>query len=78
MFSPRGYLFIGLNVARVLSIIALLLVFSSSIFVMVMDVRAVNEFMAAKQSANSTDASPMLKCDYIEYVPSYAALCVSY
>jgi hypothetical protein len=67
--------FIGLNVVRALSIIALLLVFSSSIFVMVMDVRAVNEFVATKQSGNSTDS--MLECDYIESVP-FTLFCVSY
>jgi len=66
MVSPRGYLFISLNVVRALSIVGLLLVFSSSIFVMVMDVRAVNQFMAAKQSGNGTDTSAMLNYDYIE------------
>lgn len=50
----RGYSFIALNAIRALSIVALLLVFSSSIFVMVTDVRAVNQFVSAKQSGNST------------------------
>jgi len=66
MVSPRGYVFIGLNVVRALSIAGPLLVFASSIFVMVTDVRAVNAFMAAKQSGNSTDISSMLNYDYIE------------
>lgn len=44
---------------------ALLLVFSSSIFVMVTDVRAVNQFVSAKQSGNSTMD---LDYDYIECV----------
>jgi len=66
MVSSRGYLFIGLNAVRALSIIGLLLVFASSIFVMVTDVRAVNQFMAARQSGNTTDTSSMLNYDYIE------------
>lgn len=68
--------FIGLNVVRAFSIIALLLVFSSSIFVMVMDVRAVNEFMAEKQSGNNTETNLMVKCDYIECVSLYNPLCI--
>lgn len=62
MFSSRGYLFVGLNAVRAISIIALLLVFSSSIFVITTDVRAVNKFMATTQSGNHT----MLNYDYIE------------
>jgi len=58
--------FIGLNVVRALSIIGLLLVFSSSIFVMVTDVRAVNAFAVAKQSGNSTDTSSTVDNDYIQ------------
>ena len=46
--------FIALNAIRALSIVALLLVFSSSIFVMVTDVRAVNDFVSARQSGNTT------------------------
>jgi len=52
--SIRGYTFIALNAIRALSIVALLLVFSSSIFVMDTDVRAVNDFVSAKQSGNTT------------------------
>jgi len=64
MVSSRGYIFIGLNAVRTLSIVGLLLVFASSIFVMVTDVRAVNQFMA--ESGNSTATSSMLNYDYIE------------
>jgi len=64
MFSPRGYIFIGLNAARVLSIITLLLVFSSSIVTLVHDIEAVNKFTEVKQSGNSTES--VLACDYIE------------
>ena len=53
--------FLGLNAVRVLSIIALLLVFSSSIFVLVNDIRAVNRSMASP-------SSDMSDCDYIECV----------
>ncbi|EIN07072.1 hypothetical protein PUNSTDRAFT_114571 [Punctularia strigosozonata HHB-11173 SS5] len=61
----------GLNAVRFISVVALLLVFSSSIFVMVNDIRAVNHFMAAKQDGNAT----MVNCDYIENstVPNQAA-----
>jgi hypothetical protein len=47
-------------------------VFSSSIFVMVNDVRAVNHFMSVQ---GSTDAHALLDCDYIENstVPNQAA-----
>lgn len=64
-------IFIGLNVIRALSIISLLLVFSSSILVMVEDIKAVNAFMSAKQTGNfdnSTISSDMIDCDYIECV----------
>jgi hypothetical protein len=69
--------FYGLNVVRLLSIIALLLVFSSSILVMVTNIKAVNAFQNAKihgtsASGNDTDANIdelMLDCDYIMCVP---------
>jgi hypothetical protein len=46
----------------VLSIIALILVFSSNIVTLVHDVQAVNRFLAAGDDADMAD------CDYIEYV----------
>jgi hypothetical protein len=55
----RSYIFYGLNVARMLSIVALLLAFSSSIVVVVSDIRAVNEF---QHDPSSNDES----CGYIE------------
>ncbi|KAI0062356.1 hypothetical protein BV25DRAFT_1825807 [Artomyces pyxidatus] len=61
MMPTRSYLFIGLNAIRILSIVSLLLVLSSSIVVMVSDIRAVNRFMAA----GSTDPDAV-DCDYIE------------
>jgi len=41
--SSRSYVFYGLNAVRVLSIVALLLAFASSIVTMVSDIRAVNK-----------------------------------
>jgi len=64
MVSPRGYIFIGLNAVRILSIITLLLVFASSIATLVHDVEAVNKFTEVKQSGNPTGS--VLVCDYIE------------
>lgn len=50
--------FIGLNGVRILSVIALLLVFASNIVTLVDDVRAVNRFMAqGKIVANDSDAT---------------------
>jgi len=55
----RGYIFIGLNAVRILSIISILLLFASSIVTMVQDIRAVNAFIVAGKtevsSSNSTD-----------------------
>jgi len=65
MLPPRAYVFIGLNTVRVLSIIALLLLFGSSIFTMVHDVEAVDASIAAKKT-NATYASDMLDCDYFD------------
>ncbi|RPD63313.1 hypothetical protein L226DRAFT_533176 [Lentinus tigrinus ALCF2SS1-7] len=47
MPTMKGYIFIGLNVVRALSIVALLLLFASSIVTMVHDVQSVNAFIAA-------------------------------
>lgn len=62
MVSSRKIFFIGLNVVRAFSLIALILVFSSTIYVIVTNVKAVNVFDAQK---NSSDSS-MLDCDYID------------
>ncbi|KAK7064854.1 hypothetical protein R3P38DRAFT_2491253, partial [Favolaschia claudopus] len=56
-------IFIGLNAVRFLTIVSLLLVFSSTILVMVTNVNAVNRFHATRIS-NSTDI--MVDCDYIQ------------
>ncbi|KAJ7585018.1 hypothetical protein C8J56DRAFT_789259 [Mycena floridula] len=78
MLPPRALTFIGLNIVRALSIIALLLVFSSNIVTLVHDIQAVNRFLAASKTvsaaANST-ISDMTDCDYIQdsTVPNQAA-----
>lgn len=65
MAPVKTYIFFGLNAARVLSIVSLLLVFASSIFVMVNDIEAVNSYESASQS-NSTASVDLASCDYIE------------
>ncbi|KAF9246237.1 hypothetical protein BU15DRAFT_85019 [Melanogaster broomeanus] len=57
MPSVRTYIFYSLNAIRVLSIISLLLVFASSILVMVNDIEA--------QTGNTTNVD-LVNCDYIE------------
>jgi len=47
MIPPRAFVFIALNVIRIISIIALLLVFASSIFTLVQDITAWNRFVGA-------------------------------
>ncbi|KAH9832906.1 uncharacterized protein C8Q71DRAFT_775501 [Rhodofomes roseus] len=59
MLPPRAYIFFGLNAVRALSIVSLLLVFASSIFVMTKDVQAFHDFQA---QSNSTSYQ---NCDYI-------------
>ncbi|KAF5388903.1 hypothetical protein D9757_005071 [Collybiopsis confluens] len=63
MLPPRAYTFIGLNVVRALSIIAMILVFASGIEVMVMNVKAVNFYEAHKGDNNSTMSA--MNMDYI-------------
>jgi hypothetical protein len=78
MLPPRAYLFLALNAVRVLSLIALLLVFSSNITVIVSDIKAVNRFQQQSQqpppplnSTTATTPTPILiTCDYIAFVHS--------
>ncbi|KAF8801601.1 hypothetical protein BYT27DRAFT_7341777 [Phlegmacium glaucopus] len=60
MLNTRAIQFMSLNAVRALSLISLILVFSSTILVMVTNIKAVNAFEADK--GNST----MVECDYIE------------
>lgn len=70
MMAPKALTFYGLNVVRAFSLISLILVFSSTIFVMVNNIKAVNFF-----EANKSGDEDMLDCDYIENstVPNQAA-----
>ncbi|KAJ3486527.1 hypothetical protein NLI96_g4182 [Meripilus lineatus] len=72
-----GYTFIGLNIVRGLSIVTLILLFSSSIVTMVSDIKAVNVFMKAGGSNSTTSGIDCSEfdCDYIEgsTVPNQAA-----
>lgn len=66
--------FIGLNAVRILSIVALLLVFASNISTLVKDIKAVNAFMEAGKAAATGAASnatleELQDFDYITYVP---------
>ncbi|KAG6820321.1 hypothetical protein H0H93_002170 [Arthromyces matolae] len=74
MLPPRAYVFIGLNGVRILSVIALVLVFASNIVTLVNDIEAVNHFVVAgKSGSNSTIVSSdgtnstlsMMDMDYI-------------
>jgi hypothetical protein len=47
MIPPRAFVFIALNVIRIISIVALLLVFASSTFTLVQDITAWNRFVNA-------------------------------
>jgi len=66
MLPPRAYVFIGLNIVRILSMIVLILVFSSSILVLVHDVTAVNSFMSEVRASGSSAQDLLQNCDYID------------
>jgi hypothetical protein len=69
MTRPRPPdIFIGLNIVRILSIVACLLVLASSFVTMVHDVEAVNTLIQTEKS-NSTLADNLLDCDYVAYAP---------
>jgi len=67
MAPVRTYIFFGLNAIRVLSIVSLLLVFASSILVIVTDIEAVNAYDSAKQSSSNTTSQALVECDS-EYI----------
>ncbi|KAI0092305.1 hypothetical protein BDY19DRAFT_592991 [Irpex rosettiformis] len=66
MVNARGYLFIFLNTVRVISIVSLLLLFSSSVVTMADDIKAVNRFIAAGKLDASSSNSTQVDTDYIE------------
>ena len=63
--------FIGLNGVRILSIIALILVFASNIVTLVHDIEAVNTFLAEGRTVTSSGQAPnatmemVMNSDYI-------------
>ncbi|KAJ6512247.1 hypothetical protein C8R47DRAFT_1094255 [Mycena vitilis] len=69
MLPPRAYTFIGLNTLRILSIIGLLLVFSSNVVTLAHDIQAVNRFQAGKaavsDSSSNTAVQDISSSDYI-------------
>jgi len=67
MLPPRAYVFIGLNVIRALSIISLILVFSSSILTLVEDVKAFNAYQDNSDPTNSPAShnSTTISHDYV-------------
>jgi len=65
MLPPRAYTFIILNGIRILSIIALILVFTSNIVTLVHDVQAVNRFVAGNTDSAQTNNSTVADLDYI-------------
>ncbi|KAJ2915110.1 hypothetical protein MD484_g5290, partial [Candolleomyces efflorescens] len=70
MLPPRAYIFISLNGVRILSIVALLLVFASNISTLVKDIKAVNAFMEAGKAVATGTASnatleELMDFDYI-------------
>ncbi|KAF9449079.1 hypothetical protein P691DRAFT_728553 [Macrolepiota fuliginosa MF-IS2] len=68
MLPPRAYVFLGLNAVRTLSIIALLLVFSSNIVTLVNDVKAVNRFEAAGGNGTATNSTLGINGSELAYI----------
>jgi len=68
MLPPRAYTFIGLNGIRVLSVVALLLVFSSNVVTLANDVKAVNRFMAGEKQADGTTNSTISTVYDTDYI----------
>lgn len=69
VLPPRAYLFIGLNVARFFSVLTLLLVFSSTIDVMVGDIHAIKRGATAApdvKNVNINGTEYYYDCDYLE------------
>ncbi|KAG6817770.1 hypothetical protein H0H87_003178 [Tephrocybe sp. NHM501043] len=62
MVQRRAIFFMGLNAVRFLSIVSLILVFTSTILVMVHNIQAVNVFL------DKSNPSDMQDCDYIEQI----------
>jgi len=66
MLSSRTIFFFSLNAIRVIGIISLILVFASSILVMVTDITAVNTFLEDAKDSGTPVNQLLEGCDYIE------------
>lgn len=66
MLPPRAYVFFTLNAIRALSLIALLLVFSSSIVQMVNDIHAIHRSNNPTDLGSPDNSTILIECDYIE------------
>jgi len=64
--NTRVYVFIALNILRALSIISLLLLFSSSVLTLVHDIEGVNHFVQAAKNNTGNSTSNLVNCDYID------------
>jgi len=68
MLPPRGYLFIGLNVVRIISIVSLILVFASNIQVLALDVAAVNQYAAEGRGSNPATNATLSQMEGYDYI----------
>jgi len=66
VLPPRAYVFLTLNAVRVLSIIALLLVFSSNILIMVEDIKAVRRGSSSLMTTDANGQTETYECDYFD------------
>ncbi|KAF8712472.1 hypothetical protein AX14_013067 [Amanita brunnescens Koide BX004] len=68
MLPLRGYVFIGLNVIRIISIVSLILVLASNVETLVHDVVAVNHFIAAAKGSNFTSNDVGVQVQDSDYI----------
>jgi hypothetical protein len=61
-------IFIGLNIVRIVSLVALFLVVASNIIVLVNDVKAVNRFEAEGGEVSGSNSNSTMTDDYIRYM----------
>jgi len=66
VLPPRAYVFLSLNAVRALSILALLLVFSSNILIMVEDIKAVRAGSTSLTTTDATGQTETYECDYYD------------
>ncbi|KAF8630260.1 hypothetical protein AX17_005446 [Amanita inopinata Kibby_2008] len=68
MLPPRGYLFIGLNIVRIIGIISLVLVFASNIETLVNDILAVNRFAAEGKASDPATNATLSQMQAYQYI----------